>query len=160
VPRQLRGGFDYYEGRRQRPLFNAKPKPLPEAVEQTLLINWRNKNAERHPALRWLHAIPNGLFLGGSRKRGALAVIQGLTSGISDLFLPYPVRLPLERCGVLYCGLYIEMKTRGRKPTPEQAEFISFVREAGYKAIVAYSWQEAARELVDYLKLKEFTPII
>jgi hypothetical protein len=159
LTRNLRGGLNF-EGKRQRPLFVSTPKPLPEAVEQTLLINWRNKNEDRHPALRWLHAIPNGLFTGGRKLTAARAVAQGLTKGISDLYLPFPVRLPLERCGVLYCGLYIEMKTKGRKPTPEQADFISFVTEAGYKAVVAYSWQQAALELVSYLKLKDFTPII
>jgi hypothetical protein len=57
---------------------------------------------------------------------------------------------------ILYPGLYIEMKSPGEKPTPEQHEFIDYVRAQGYQVHVCYSWIEAAKIIISYMNLTEY----
>lgn len=68
---------------------------------------------------------------------------EGLTNGISDLFLPYPNKG--------FHGLYIEMKVGANKPTEEQKKFIEYANSVGYKAVLCYSGVEAINELEEYL---------
>lgn len=114
-----------------------------EHGEQKAVIDWRNWNAARHPALRWLHAIPNG---GHRHPTVANALKQeGVTSGVCDLFLPFPARG--------YHGLYIEMKRPGamNEVKPNQFEFISFVNSVGYLAYVFDNADDAISAIKDYL---------
>jgi hypothetical protein len=103
-------------------------------------------------ALRWLHAVPNGLFLGSDSRVKAIlgrkAVAAGLTRGVSDLFLPYPAQG--------HSGLYVEMKVKGNEPDEDQQEFIRDIRRLGYKCVVCHSFREAAEEIVAYLELQTY----
>jgi len=96
----------------------------------------------KNPALRWLHAIPNG----GARNAVVATRMkqEGVKRGVWDVFLPYP-------CGG-YHGLYIEFKYGNNKLTPEQKEFGEYLVEHGYKTGVAHSADEALEILNSYLR--------
>ena len=47
----------------------------------------------------------------------------------------------------------------GGKLTPEQTDFREHAARQGYVYQIAYTWQEAARQIVDYLGLKNAAPI-
>lgn len=116
-----------------------------EDTEQENVISWANWNVREYPALKWLHHIPNG----GKRNTAEAARFkaQGVKAGVSDLFLP------AAHGG--YFGLYIEMKYGKNKPTEKQEEFIADMLNAGYKATVAYSADEAIETLRAYLQEPE-----
>ena len=111
------------------------------------MIQWANLACRQWPELRWLHAIPNGAFLGRDRKAAAIHASRlkdaGMKPGVCDLFLPSP-------CG-LYYGLYMEMKRKGERTTPEQDEFIAFAIEQGYAAVVCFDAEQAIATLREYL---------
>ncbi len=77
-----------------------------EHQEQVCVIDWASLNKKKHPALRWLFAVPNGAH----KSRAAALKFQkeGLKPGVSDLFLPE------ARGG--YNGLF-EMKRVNAKPS-------------------------------------------
>lgn len=122
---------------------------LTEAAEQERIFRW----AAYIPELKYMYAVPNG----GSRNRleAANMKLQGVKRGVSDICLP----LPKGR----YCGLYIELKTKGNKASCEQAEFLREVNHRGYCGVVCYGFEEAKEVIERYLaeenlsyKQKEF----
>ena len=112
-----------------------------EALEQTHLISWTRFIRGKHPEVDLLYHIPNG----GSRNKLEAYHLkeQGVKAGVPDLCLP------VARGG--YHGLYIEMKVKGNKPTENQKEWISRLNEQGYRAVVCYGYEEAAKEIQQYL---------
>jgi len=58
--------------------------------------------------------------------------------------------LPVARCG--YHGLFIEMKAGKNKPTAEQLQFIDFVTDHGYLAVICWNWTVAKDEITKYLR--------
>lgn len=100
-----------------------KPKPPTEHAEQCAVIAWAKDNEHLHPALRWLHAIPNG----GKRHPATARKLkaEGVKPGVADLFLPHAAQG--------YHGLYIEMKReRGSRHDEEQKAFESYCKQSGY----------------------------
>jgi hypothetical protein len=94
------------------------------------------------PALRWLHAIPNGGYR--DPVTAARMKAEGVKSGVADIFLP------VARGGVH--GLYIEMKKPGSgKQSKEQIEFQQFCVEQWFAYVVCDTWREAASTLQYYL---------
>jgi len=112
-----------------------------EDNEQAALFDW----ARNIPALRWMHAIPNG----GRRniREAARLKRQGVKAGVSDICLP-AVKPP-------YAGLYIEMKRSKGKATltDKQSEFIKAMELQGYKCAVCRGFDEAKATIEEYLKL-------
>lgn len=118
-----------------------------EHDEQSALIAWARLSETAHPELRLLIAIPNG----GARMAvtGARLKAEGVRPGVPDLFFAHP-----SRNG--YHGLWIEMKRAGSgRVSPEQRSFLSDVRAAGYCAVIAYTWLEAARIICQYAGWEE-----
>ncbi len=123
---------------------------MSEHDEQAALIEWA-----RLSGLRWLFAIPNGSKLPFFRnKKGERVAPQaqkllaeGLTPGVSDLFLPIPAGG--------YHGFFMETKVKGGKPTPEQLAFIKAMREAGYKADWYEGWDVMREAICEYLGWKD-----
>lgn len=119
-----------------------------EHAEQSAVISWARMSAGRYPCLRWLHAIPNGGARAESKRlaaiRGAQLKAEGVTKGVSDLFLPFASRG--------YHGLYIEMKRPGalRELRPEQKEFLAYCESAGYLAQAFDSAEDAIAAIQDY----------
>jgi hypothetical protein len=130
--------LDLLDGRRKRrnPVVRTS-----EHVEQVTLMRWAALHERRWPALRLLHAVPNG---GHRFKAVAVAMkAEGVKRGVPDLDLPV-ARGPWH-------GLRIELKAKGGRLTREQATWIKLFRAAGYRAEVCTGW-EAARDLIlEYL---------
>ena len=101
-----------------------------------------------HPQLRWMHAIPNG----GSRDAATAGRLkaEGVRAGVWDAFLPVAKDN--------WHGLYLEFKKPSRRSerngglSPVQHEFGLFVHSQGYKTAVVYTWQEALKDTLNYLK--------
>lgn len=121
-------------------------KPPMEKCEQSALFAWAKYHEKEVPELRWLFAIPNGLWL--PKRIAVFAKKQGLKAGVSDLFLP------VSRGG--YHGIFIEMKRKdGVKSdlSKHQKSFMEFAIEQGYKAEWCRGWEEAKELLTNYLSM-------
>ena len=131
-------------GIREKRLLELPPHLRTEHQEQVLLFRWRKECLATYPALRWLHAIPNG---GYRRKREADQLKNaGVLKGALDLHLPLP-RGP-------YYGWYGELKTQTGKPEPEQVAYVEYLLGAGYWANFLYGWEQARDDLLRYLEEK------
>lgn len=111
---------------------------MTENAEQKQLIQW----CRTRPDMQFLFHIPNE-SVGGQgwiiRNRQL-----GVKKGVPDLFLPVPMHG--------YHGLFIEMKTKTGKTSPEQARWIEALNQFGYLAIVCHGWEEARNVLINYMQ--------
>lgn len=107
-----------------------------EAAEQVKLFQLC-RFANRHHVL--FH-IPNG----GSRNKIEARNLkyQGVKAGVPDLFYPLP--------SGKYHGLFIELKFGKNRPTEQQKEWINYLNDVGYLAVVCYSAVEAFDLLEKY----------
>lgn len=103
----------------------------------------------RLPALRWLHAVPNGGFRNDTVAKKMKA--EGVRRGVHDYCWPY--RQPNFNDATHYSGLYIELKSLNGCPTKEQREFAEFVQAQGFKVVFARGWEEAWRAVAEYAGL-------
>ncbi len=125
-----------------------------EDGHQAALFCWAADNVGKYPALKWLHAIPNG----GQRHiaEATKLVATGTRSGVLDTFLPCAIA-PFSEL-THYHGLYIEMKKpehRNRKNggcSDDQIDFIEYATSAGYYCKVCYTWEEARDTILNYLE--------
>jgi len=118
-----------------------------EDAEQMALFRWAELQAGKYPELRLLFHIPNG----GSRGKAEAGRFRamGVKAGVPDLFLPVARDGPIPRH-----GLFIELKrTKRGRVSAEQAAWITELRARGYTAEVCYGWEEAAQEIMHYLKM-------
>jgi hypothetical protein len=110
-------------------------RPL-EKHQQMALVKW----ARNFGLL--LISIPNAgkrsYFLGQQERA------MGLTAGVSDLFLCMP--------NGKHHGYWIELKSKGKKPTELQLDWIDKVRSQGYKAEWFDDWVKAKESIEYYLK--------
>jgi predicted RecB family endonuclease len=116
-----------------------------EHDEQCALFQWAALMENRIPGLKNLFAIPNG----GHRYK-AVAVkmkAEGVKAGVPDIFLAVP------RSG--FHGLFIEMKAGRNKTSEKQNEWIAKLIQSGYMVVVCYGFEEAKREILDYLGVEE-----
>lgn len=118
---------------------------LSENDLQRAIITWAKTQVSKYPCLMWLHHVPNG----GKRDSREAQILKqsGVTPGILDL------ALDVAKGG--YHGLRLELKKPGGKcpkPSAEQAEYISFLKEQGYATIVSNSFDELKTFLIDYLE--------
>ena len=109
---------------------------MSEADEQAAVIRWCELS--HIPVFH----IPNG----GARdvRTGAMLKRQGVRRGVPDLCIP------IARGG--YHGLYVEMKTKTGKTTPEQETWLRRLDSEGYRAVVCHGFREAVDEIHDYAK--------
>lgn len=121
-----------------------------ESKEQKAVIRWARDMQRYFPALTWLHSSQAGVKMSAIQAR--IAKAEGMLSGISDLFLPYPNKE--------YAGLYIEMKKPKTDTSAKgvlsqnQKDFLGYANKVGYKAVVAYGATEAIGYLKEYLEIK------
>lgn len=127
-----------------------------EHSQQVALFAWAALETKNYPQLKWLYAVPNGFFASSGQKGKMKA--EGLRDGVPDLFLPVPINLDVQDNAYPKCaGLYIEMKReiyRNRKDggcSEDQLKWLAYLNEAGYKAVVCYSWEEARDQIIGYL---------
>lgn len=113
-----------------------------EAQEQKAVFEWSMYNRAKYPELALMFHIVN------EGKRDAITgrhlKQQGMKKGVPDICLP------VARKG--YHGLYIEMKRKNGRPSPEQLWWQDRLREQKYKAEICHGWEEAVEVLEDYLK--------
>ncbi len=113
-----------------------------EHQEQAAFIErcqwWINQG--QYPELAWLYAIPNERMDPKERVRMAA---EGAKAGVPDLCLP------VGRGG--YFGLYMETKTNGKQPRPEQNEWLQALAENGYYCQVCQGYDELIATVELYL---------
>lgn len=122
---------------------------------QAAVIQWRNMVRDRHPALPWLHAIPNGAALPHVRSKGGRVwspqavklIAEGMTAGIPDLFLPWAEQG--------FHGFYIECKRPGNLSGVRdgQKAFAAYAERAGYLCQVLDDPQDVIDAITWYLGL-------
>ena len=117
-----------------------------EHDEQVALFAWAELQEAAHPELRNLFAVPNG----GARHPAVAAQMkaEGVRRGVPDVFLAVMRR---GNDGRTWGGLFVEMKRKPNKPTPEQEEWIARLRASGYMAVVCYGAAEAQQCIMAYL---------
>jgi hypothetical protein len=59
----------------------------------------------------------------------------------------------------LFHGYYIEMKSYGEKPRPDQKECLEALARLGYRAQAFDLWQDAARSIVEHMRLEKYAVI-
>ena len=89
-------------------------------------------------------AIPNGGYNLSYAMQQKLKN-EGRKAGVLDVFIPVGTSS--------YHGLFIEFKSQGKKPTPEQKEMMTLWTERGYHCVVCYSWEESSESLKRYLNV-------
>lgn len=117
-----------------------------EADEQKLLFRWAEYAVRTYPEIGLLYHIANG----GSRnaREAHNLKLQGVRAGVPDICLPVP------RGG--YGALYIELKRkRGGRVSEEQRVWIDALNRAGNRAVVCKGYEEARKEIENYLQLGE-----
>lgn len=127
-----------------RALKPRKLKPvrvLSEHDEQCLLFAWADVAKGRTPALACLYAVPN--FARVSPRWGAWMKAEGKRAGVPDVVLPVP-------SGV-YASLYLELKVKPNRVSPEQLAWHDRLRAAGNCVAVCWSWIEAREAIESYL---------
>lgn len=110
-----------------------------ESNEQIAAMDWLRLQ-HSNIALHTLH-------IGNERKAsyyaGYIMKRMGVLKGASDLFMAWP------NSG--YHGLFIEVKSKVGRPSPEQKAFIGRMRDVGYKAEICYGADEVIHTMQDYL---------
>ena len=95
-----------------------------------------------HQLAGLLFAVPNG----GARNAREAGIMkgEGVTAGVSDLILLFPVR----DCG----ALCIEFKTETGRQTQAQKEWQKLVEYYGNKYVICRSFDDFRKEIKDYLR--------
>lgn len=117
-----------------------------EYHEQTALFRWAAIEERRDPRLELLNSSQNGMRA-SSIAAAALAKKAGMKKGVPDITLPVAV--------APYHGLFIELKRVGATAchvSPEQSWWLEQLTRQGYRAVVAYGWQDAAEIITAYLR--------
>ena len=123
-----------------------KRRDDPEQREGRMLIEWIDllvlPNGLK-PGLFFCHT-PNGGFRNPTE--AAIFYGQGLRKGWPD----YTLYLPMQG----YHGLVGELKAPdGRKPSEDQLEILSRLEAVGYKACVWWGFDDAKRDIEQYLDI-------
>lgn len=83
---------------------------------------------------------------------------EGLKKGVSDLFLAIPKEIEnlCEMCEdyILYCGLWIEVKSKKGRLSKEQISWLELMKVSRYQACVVYSVGEGLKAIKDYLGMR------
>lgn len=134
-----------------------------EETTQLCLLTWSKcfyfyYNNERICLFDYLFHIPNG----GSRNIIEAVKLKklGVKAGVSDIFIPVPVLSCTNGSenindlnDVIYCGLWIELKSKKGKLTKMQNEFFNKMNKMRYITKVCYSFEEAKNVIQNYLEL-------
>ena len=117
-----------------------------ESQLQRACVRWFRIQHRNHASL--LFAIPNGARLQGTKtERGrqwAALALEGATAGAPDLFLAIP--------GKATHGLFLEIKTKSGRQTPEQKNFEALATAQGYAYFVPRSLDEFIKTVTDHME--------
>lgn len=131
--------------------------PAPsEHTEQCVVIEWWAHVCSKYglPVFA-LFAVPNGAKLQFARNKAgnrysieaARLLAEGMRPGVPDLFLASG-----SQSDTAAHGLFLEMKRKPNKPTPEQEAVLAYLRTSGYHAVICWNADEAMRAITGYLK--------
>jgi hypothetical protein len=122
---------------RTKPKVKRRIDQYVEASIQIKLVQWAKSEGLD------LISIPNA----GKRSywTGQKEVAMGLTAGVSDLFLPYITDF--------YGGFWIELKTPGKTPRPNQVDWMTKMRLKGYKAEWYDNFDIARDAIIEYIRV-------
>ena len=121
-------------------------------AEQSSVVKRHTESNEQIAAMDWLRAqhpklAEYTLHIGNERKAshfaGYIMKRMGVLKGASDLFMAFP-------CGG-YHGLFIEVKSKIGKPTPEQKAFLDRMAKVGYMTRVCYGADEVINTMKEYI---------
>lgn len=112
---------------------------MTEHTHQAALVAWFRRN---YPGDR-IFAIPNGGWRNINTAKKLK--IEGVARGVPDLFVPTPRRGKH--------GLFIEMKTPKGRATPQQRDWLEFLSEKGYEAVLCYGWEDAREKVIEYMDM-------
>lgn len=115
--------------------------PLEHQI-QAAFIEWCGWSYKDYPDLDLIYSAANGGYR--LRKTAGIMKAEGVKKGVPDLFLPVPIRP--------YHGLYIEVKAKGGRLTPEQKVYIKRLTERGYRVRIGWSLEELIDIIIDYYK--------
>lgn len=76
---------------------------------------------------------------------------EGVAAGVPDIFVAVPSTIRWHDDDLISHGLFIEMKRRGNKPTPEQIRWMTLLNKRGYQTAVCYGADAAWDTLMEYL---------
>lgn len=113
-----------------------------ERESQIMLFQWMALESSKYPELRMAFAIGNG----GSRHLIEAINLKrsGTKAGIPDLMLAV--------ARSVWHGLFVEMKYGKNKLSKEQLDWMHKLVDQGYDCAVCYSFDEARKVILDYLK--------
>lgn len=110
-----------------------------ECNEQIAAMDWLRA---QHPFIA-LHT----LHIGNERKAsyfvGYIMKKMGVLKGASDLFMAWP--------NAGYHGLFIEVKSKIGRASPEQKAFIQRMRDVGYRAEICHGADQVINTMKDYI---------
>ena len=109
-----------------------------EEIQMMVFFDYCRAMSHMHPAYGMAFHIPNERK--ASIQRRVALKRAGLKKGVPDICVP----VPNEK----YHALYIEMKVKPNKPSPEQLELLSQLNSQGNYAILCWS-ASAAMEILD-----------
>ena len=125
----------------------SSPYKPSEHESQVAVIDWWNWHCKKLDLPPFaLFAIPNA-GAGAQKGQAGKMKAEGVRPGAPDLLLAV---VYVDR-GALCPGLFIEMKRKPNVPSPEQAEFILYLRMQGYHVVVAWCAEEAILAIKGYL---------
>lgn len=120
-----------------------KLNPTTEYQEHIAFVRWFELN---YPKIK--HLLMH--YPSGEKREfnvGVKLKKMGVKRGIPDFFLAVPL--------IHDAGLWIELKSKKGKITKEQEFYLHDLAEHGYKTVVAYGWEEAAKIVKDYLDFEK-----
>lgn len=111
-----------------------------ESWEQAMVVRWAWAHSDTR--LHLLHSSGNGIRC--TIRTAKKAKLEGMQSGVPDLFLPAPT--------AEYHGLFIEMKrVKSGKTSAAQIKWIEQLNQMGYYAAVCPGHQAAIKTIQIYL---------
>ncbi|MDD2370854.1 MAG: VRR-NUC domain-containing protein [Firmicutes bacterium] len=114
-----------------------------ESQIQIMIFDWASMMRNKYPGLEKMYHVPNG---GHRHITTAMRLkAEGVKPGVPDIVLP------VARGG--FHGLYLELKADKGKLSKEQEKWLTDLKDEGYKAEVAYGFDEAIKTITNYLKL-------
>jgi hypothetical protein len=113
---------------------DSKEKLPSEHLEQVRLVSWMRKTYPQHR----IFAVANGGLR--SITTAINLTSEGVTRGIPDIQIPS-------------LNLFIEMKRqKGGVVSPEQKDWINYLNECGYIAIVCKGFEAAKAEIINIIE--------
>lgn len=128
---------------------------MSESHEQIQVVTWFRIQYPQHNII----AIPNAQKL-MSKARNPYAMQktlakEGLTAGVSDLFIPVPATYIYRDIQRSYHGMWLEMKDEGKgveSLSPAQYEWAEKMTKARYYAVWAAGFGQAREIITEYMK--------